>query len=154
MSATLDEQVLDQIVLKMGEISGIGSSNVHRIAGPREFAPSELPAITVKRLAESTSRWHLRGAQEEVLRVRVRGLVAAASPDEFTEASALMGSILTTVDQNDRWHNGVSNLAERSWIERRTLRDPAIYAGIHVVSVIVAVLIRLDRVTPTVRKGI
>lgn len=159
MVAELSEQVMDYLVTLLQGITTAGGyqtqigSKVYRNQAPREFSTSELPAITLKKIAGS-SRWHIRGANEEVLTVRIRGIVAAASPDEFTESTALMGDIRKRLESDPRLGSNPSQLAERTWVEESRMHDPSRASNLHICSVLFKAVIRSSRTDPTAVKQV
>lgn len=159
MTAPLEEQILDVIVAKLAAMSVAGgyqtamsSDRVHRPAvGEREYSADELEDgahISVRR-AEKVSRYHLRGADEFILKVEIRATAAT-----YAALVILLADILECVETNNRWHDGAANLAVRSWVEENDTPDFDESATEHFGQVLVCVKAYADLTNPAAVKAI
>lgn len=159
MTAPLDEQILDLVETKLAGITVVNgyqtamvAGRIHRPAvGELEFESSDadqVPAITVRR-ASRVSRWHLRGAEEFVLKVAITAIAATREA-----VFVLMSDILKLVSANEAWNNGSSNLAVRSWIEENDSPDFDVENDLYYGHLLIAIKGYADLTNPTVVKAI
>lgn len=161
MATALDEQILDRVVTKLADINGAGgyetnvpAANIHRPPiAPIPLKATDCPALIV-RLFAKTSRWHLRGAEEFVLRVMVLCVVAAPAADANEELSDLIGDVKKLVIANEFWNDGSADLAERTWLVEDFRHETEVDEPTMTGGVVFEVLARSDLTNPSVRKAI
>lgn len=159
MTNPIDDQILALIETKVAAISVAGgyqtdmaAGRVHYPAvGELEFSADELtagPQVSIRRAARS-SRMHLRGAEEFVLKADIKWTCATRD-----QAAALMGDLLKLIAANPLWNNGSTNLAAKSWIEESDLQDFDVEADQYVGQLVLCVKGYADVADPSSVKAI
>lgn len=150
MPNSLDEQILDVVAAKVALISGV--TTVRRaLVGPAplEVQTSELNLVEIRHL-RTTPRWHIRGAYECIAQVELCAVTAQA---DHTIRN-LVADLLDMVDTYNRWNDGSSNLAERSWTGEVEIHEPEVSESVATATLQVFIKFYSDRTDPTAVKEI
>lgn len=156
MAASLEEQILDVVVTKLATITtGNGyqqtvlAANVKR---PPEaistFKATDCPGVSV-RFEDKDCRYHLRDAEEFVLRVNLQ---VAATSDVLLRA--LVADVKKLIYANLVWNNGSANLARRTWIVEDGPHETEVDEGVVSASIHFSILARAALSDPTTVKAI
>lgn len=159
MTKPLDEQIIDVVKTKLAAITVAGGYQTDMAAGRVHWPPvgdlefdesdsSQLPAIIIRRASKAT-RWHLRGAEEMVLRL---SLTAVATT--YDAALVLMSDILKAVNANERWNNGSADLAVRTWLDENDAPAFDEQNNLHYGHLLISIKTYADLTNPTAVKAI
>jgi hypothetical protein len=159
MPTSLDEQIMDQVATKLATITtGNGYEQtvvaVHRPpVGPLELEVGDCPALIVRKFSK-VSRMHLRGAEEMLIGVKVLCVVEADQTDSNERLQDLIADVKKLVYVNKRWHNGSSNLAQRTWVDEDQPHETEVVEGNLTGSVLLRILARADITNPYTVKAV
>lgn len=111
---------------------------------PYQFKGTDCPLYVIRREVEQ-GRAHIRRAYEFVLTVAVICISrnSGATPEE--DHANLRGDLKKIVLANRRWHDGVSNLARRTWLLDTGVHEPEVSEDTVTSEVVFQVFARADR---------
>jgi hypothetical protein len=137
------------ITMAGGYASTVLAASIHQPpTSPQDIAAADCPAIVIRHLGNDV-RWHMRGAEELTLDVRL--ICLATTPALL---AALMADVKKLVYANPRWNTGAADLARRSWVADERQHETEVSEGVVSGMVAVNIVARASRTDPTTTKAI